>query len=86
MGLRGCPQDESITELTSAAEEMGLSLAELGHALVELASGNETSPHRAEVQHRWRHLLASRGVGGDANPGARNHAVRVRYGPENTNC
>src|SRR6202020_62457 len=29
MGLRGCSQDESINELTSAAEEMELSLAEL---------------------------------------------------------
>jgi pimeloyl-ACP methyl ester carboxylesterase len=83
MGLRGCSQTESINELTSAAEEMELSLAELCHALVELASGNATSPHRAAVQHRWRHLLASRGMGGgDGKTG--DHAVRVRYGPENT--
>ena len=49
MGLRGCPQKEAVSEFISAVDETGLSPAELGHALVDLASGNGTSPHRAQV-------------------------------------
>jgi hypothetical protein len=39
MGLRGCPQKEAVSEFISAVDETGLSPAELGHALVDLASG-----------------------------------------------
>jgi hypothetical protein len=42
---------------------MGLSPSELGRALVDMASGNDNSPHQAEVQHRRRHLLALKGFG-----------------------
>jgi hypothetical protein len=83
MGLRGCPQNEAVSEFTSAVQEMGLDSAELGRALVDMASGNDTSPLQAEVQHRWRHLLALRGFDGDRNGGAKGRSVRVRYGPEN---
>jgi hypothetical protein len=83
MGLRGCPQNEAVGEFTSAVHEMGLDSAELGRALVDMASGNDNSPVQAEVQHRWRHLLALRGFDGDRNGGAKGRPVRVRYGPEN---
>jgi hypothetical protein len=83
MGLRGCPQNEAVGEFTSAVHEMGLDSAELGRALVDMASGNDNSPLQAEVQHRWRHLLALRGFDGDRNGDAKDRPVRVRYGPEN---
>jgi hypothetical protein len=83
MGLRGCPQNEAVGEFTSAVQEMGLNPGELGRALVDMASGNDTSPLQAEVQHRWRHLLALRGFDGDRNGGAKGRPARVRYGPEN---
>lgn len=83
MGLRGCPQNEAVSEFTTAVEETGLTAGELGRALLDLASGTDTSPHRAEVQHRWRHLLALRGLDGDQNAAAIDHLVRARYGPEN---
>jgi pimeloyl-ACP methyl ester carboxylesterase len=83
MGLRGCPQNEAVSEFTCAVQETGLSPGELARALVDLASGNDTSPHRGKVQHRWRHLLALRGFDGHQNVAAVDHPVRVRYGPEN---
>lgn len=84
MGLRGCPQTEALSGFATAIHETGLSPAELASALIDVASGNDTSPHRAQVQHRWRHLLALRGFPGGSNVLATvNHSVRVRYGPEN---
>ena len=83
MGLRGCPQDEAVNEITSDAAERGLSLGELGHALVQMASGDINSPHRADVQHRWRHLLALREYDGSHPRPARTRIARVRYGPDN---
>jgi hypothetical protein len=50
---------------------MWLDPAELGQALVDMASGNDNSPHQAEVQHRWRHLLALRGFDSDRNGGTK---------------
>jgi hypothetical protein len=83
MGLRGCPQNEAVSEFTSAVQEMGLDSAELGRAVVDMASGNDNSPHQAEVQHRWGHLLALRGFDGNRSGAAKDRPVRVRYGPEN---
>ena len=74
---------DAVSEFASAVQEMGLSPGELGRALVDMASGNDNSPHQAEVQHRWRHLLALRGFDGDRNGDAKDRPVRVRYGPEN---
>jgi hypothetical protein len=84
MGLRGCPHNEAVSEFARAVQEMGLSPGELGRALADMAGGNDNSPHQAEVQHRWRHLLALRGFDGDRNGAARGQRVRVRYGPENS--
>lgn len=83
MGLRGCPQNEAVTEFTSAVQGMGLRPGELARALVDEASGTDTSPHRAEVQQRWRHLLAPRGFDGRRNVAPVDHPIRVPYGPEN---
>jgi pimeloyl-ACP methyl ester carboxylesterase len=83
MGLRAGPQNEALSEFTSAVQEMGLRPGELACALVDVASGSDTSPHRAEVQHRWRHLLALRGLDGRRNVAAVDHPIRVPYGPGN---
>ena len=72
MGLRGCSKNEAVNEFASAVYETGIGSAELGRALADLASGNESAPHRAEALHRWGRLLALRG-----------RAVRIRYGPYN---
>lgn len=67
----------------SAAQEMGLRPGELARALVDVASGTDTSPHRSEIQHRWRHLLALSGFDGRHTVAALDQPIRVPYGPEN---
>ena len=83
MGLRGCAQSEALSEISTAAQEMRIDAAELGRALVSLASGKDTSPHHSVVADRWRHLLALRGSTKHVNPAESGRPVRVRYGPEN---
>jgi hypothetical protein len=53
-------------------------------SLGAFAASLRDSPHQAEVQHRWRHLLALRGFDTDRNGGAKGRPVRVRYGLENS--
>jgi hypothetical protein len=83
MGLRGCSLDEAARDLIDGAHETDISPDDLGHALIDLASGRQPPSHSTEALQRWGHLLALRGRTGDYNAGAVDPAVRVRYGPEN---
>ncbi|WP_428342978.1 alpha/beta fold hydrolase [Mycobacterium sp.] len=83
MGWRGCSQDEAVGELAAAAKEMQVDMSELGRALVDFASGNDTSPYRPAVARRWRHLLALRGLDESGSPAKSSRSLRIRYGPEN---
>ena len=81
--MRGCPLSDAFSEFTTAGHETGLSPGELASALTDMASGNHALPHQVQAQHRWRHLLAPRGLSGEPNAAKVEHSVRVRYGPEN---
>ena len=83
-GLRGCSHDEAVREFTRAAQETDVAAIDLGHALVDLASGQEPPAHRTQVMDRWGHLLAARGLGVCHNGvGGIPNSVRVQYGPHN---
>jgi hypothetical protein len=85
MGLRGCSHGEAVNEYLDAVHETGTRAPELGRALIDLASGDESSsPHRTEAQRRWGHLVTLRGLGSTKNDGTVADTVRVRYGPDNT--
>lgn len=80
--LRGCSPDEALEDFVDGVRDTGVSAYDLGHALVDLASGQQP-PYMAEALQRWGHLLALRGRTGDRDEHAVNTTVRVRYGPQN---